>query len=77
MNELRILGRIISIVTGVGIYILIWRLVHESWYEYAAELYDDWCWEKALGIFYRIWVYGHIVAIIGGTILWFIWSWMM
>ena len=77
MNELKILGRIISMVTGVSIYILIWRLVHESWYGYAVEFYDDWCWEKALGIFCRIWVWGHIVAIIGGIILWFIWSWMM
>nr|WP_296955265.1 hypothetical protein [uncultured Mediterraneibacter sp.] len=76
MEEYKIIGRQVSVAAILCIYVLIWIIVREGWYEYTAELYDDWCWEKVLGIFCRIWAYGHIVLIVGGIIAWFIWSWI-
>ncbi len=32
--------------------------------------------EKVVGIFFRVWVWGHIIAVIGGLIAWCVWSWM-
>ena len=58
MNELRIMGRILSIIAGSSFYILVWDLIFENWDAYAKSLYDGWCWEKILGIFYRVWVWG-------------------
>lgn len=76
MNELRYVGRVVSVVAGICVYGLIWGFVIEYWDEYAETLYDDWCWEKVVGIFFRVWVWGHIIAVIGGLIAWCVWSWM-
>lgn len=76
MNELRIMGRILSIMAGSGFYILVWALIFENWDPYAKSLYDGWCWEKILDIFYHVWVWGHIIAVVGGLIAWCIWSWI-
>ena len=76
MNELRFVGRVLSVAVGGSFYILVWALIFENWGEYAKSLYDRWCWEKILGIFYRIWVWGHIIAVVGGLIAWCIWSWI-
>lgn len=76
MDDFKIVGKIVSVAAIFGIYVLTWAIIHENWDEYGAKLYDSWCWEKLLGIFYRIWVYGHVVLIIGGLIAWFVWSWI-
>lgn len=56
MKDWQIIGRVTSIMVCAMVYILIWMCTFENWNEYAESLYDDWCLEKILCIFYRIWV---------------------
>ena len=76
MKDWQIIGRVTSIMVCAMVYILIWMCTFENWNEYAESLYDDWCLEKILCIFYRIWVWGHIIAVVGGLIAWCKWSWI-
>ena len=73
MNEWQYAGRVMSIVVIIVIYASIWVNIL---CQYNKPFPHDWCLEKIIWIFRKLWIYCHVACIIWAILTWFIWSWI-